>query len=56
MNVELLWIIMAGAVGNITDSLLGATLERSGIINNNWVNFINTFTGAVVCLLLAGIL
>jgi len=48
----LLWIIIAGTVGNLVDSLLGATLERQGYLNNNVVNFLNTLTGAIVCLLL----
>jgi uncharacterized protein (TIGR00297 family) len=46
------WIIIAGATGNLVDSLLGAVLERRGIIGNNAVNFLNTCTGASVCLLL----
>ncbi|GAB3926797.1 DUF92 domain-containing protein [Mucilaginibacter myungsuensis] len=51
-SVNLLWIIAAGFVGNVTDSALGATMERNGLIGNNVVNFLNTATGAVV----AGIL
>lgn len=35
-------IVVAGTVGNITDSVLGATLEANGSLNNNQVNFINT--------------
>ena len=47
-----LWIVMAGTIGNLMDSFLGATLERRGYLNNNAVNFLNTLTGAAVCLLL----
>ncbi|OOQ61763.1 hypothetical protein BC343_01445 [Mucilaginibacter pedocola] len=35
-------IIIAGTAGNLFDSVLGATLERKGIIQNNTVNFLNT--------------
>lgn len=44
-------IIIAGTFGNLTDSLLGASLERKEIINNNIVNFLNTAV-AVICALL----
>lgn len=47
------WIVIAGTIGNLADSVLGATLERRGYLNNNAVNFLNTLVGAVVCLLLA---
>lgn len=45
-------IVIAGIAGNLVDSLLGATLERRGIIGNNMVNLLNTLTGALVCLAL----
>jgi uncharacterized protein (TIGR00297 family) len=38
----LLVIVVAGTIGNLTDSFLGATLERKQYINNDWVNFMNT--------------
>lgn len=52
-NKTLLWIVIAGTIGNLTDSYLGATLERKGYLNNNAVNFLNTLVGAIICLLLA---
>ena len=50
-DYHFLWIIIAGAIGNFADSVLGATLERRGLIDNNMVNFLNTLIGALVCLL-----
>lgn len=49
---ESFWAVaIAGIVGNYVDSLLGATLEYKGILNNNQVNFLATLTGALVALL-----
>jgi uncharacterized protein (TIGR00297 family) len=51
-NIEFLWIILAGIIGNLVDSILGATAERRRLIGNNVVNFLNTATGAAICLLI----
>ncbi len=45
-------IIIAGTMGNLADSVLGATLERKGYLGNNAVNFLNTVIAAVVALIL----
>jgi uncharacterized membrane protein len=45
-------ITLAGTIGNIADSLLGATFERKHWIGNNAVNFINTAIAALSVLLL----
>ena len=55
-SLEFFWIVIAGTVGNLADSLLGATLERRGVLNNNMVNFLNTLVGAVVGMGLACLL
>lgn len=51
-GVYILWIVIAGTVGNLTDSVLGATMERRGLIPNDLVNFFNTLVGAVIMFLL----
>jgi uncharacterized protein (TIGR00297 family) len=56
-NLALFWIGSAGAVfGLLFDSLLGATLERRGWINNDAVNFLSTVSAAAFALLLLAIL
>ncbi|MBO0356642.1 DUF92 domain-containing protein [Hymenobacter sp. BT186] len=40
------WLLVAGTAGNLVDSLLGATLERRGLLSNNTVNLLNTLAGA----------
>lgn len=50
---DVFWVIViAGTVGNITDSILGATLERKGIMKNNAVNLLNTIVAALTAFLL----
>ncbi len=45
-------IVLAGTIGNISDSILGATLEREQWIGNNMVNFLNTSFAALSAMLL----
>ena len=45
-------IVAAGTFGNLTDSVLGATLERKRFLNNNQVNFLNTLGAGIFSLLL----
>jgi uncharacterized membrane protein len=40
----------AGVFGLFFDSLLGATLERRGLINNDAVNFLSTASAAAFAL------
>jgi len=51
-NMNFYFIVIAGTVGNLTDSILGAVLERKGIIGNDMVNFLNTLTAALVVLVM----
>jgi uncharacterized protein (TIGR00297 family) len=46
-NNGFLIIIIAGTVGNLSDSVLGALLERKHYLNNDAVNFLNTLIAAL---------
>lgn len=41
-------IFVAGFAGNLSDSLLGATLQHKGFLNNHTVNFFNTLLAAFI--------
>ena len=51
-GVNVLLIVIAGTIGNLSDSLLGATLERKHYISNDAVNFLNTLIAAITAWLL----
>lgn len=51
-NINFFKVIIAGTVGNLGDSLIGATLERKGFVGNNAVNLMNTLVAAAVVLVL----
>ena len=42
--------ILAGVIGMIADSYLGALLERRKLLNNDWVNLLGTLTAAAVAI------
>jgi uncharacterized protein (TIGR00297 family) len=44
---------LAGFLGTVVDSLLGATLERRTLLGNNSVNFLSTLSAALIAALLA---
>ena len=46
-NMQVLFIVFAGTIGNLSDSVLGALLERKHVINNDLVNFLNTLIAAL---------
>jgi uncharacterized protein (TIGR00297 family) len=50
-SINFIWIVIAGTIGNVVDSLLGAMFERKGLLNNDLVNFFNTLAAVLVCLL-----
>lgn len=52
-SMHFFWILLGGTIGNLADSLLGATLERRRYLGNDAVNFLNTVTGALAALALA---
>lgn len=41
-------IVIAGTIGNLFDSILGASLERKQYLNNDAVNFLNTAIAALI--------
>jgi uncharacterized protein (TIGR00297 family) len=45
-------IVVAGTIGNLFDSFLGAAMERKGLIKNDAVNFLNTLIAALVAWLM----
>ena len=45
-------IIIAGTIGNLSDSVLGASLERKQYLNNDAVNFLNTAIAAIAASIL----
>lgn len=51
-GAAILFITLAGILGNLADSLLGASLERKHYIGNDGVNFLNTLFGALAALAL----
>ncbi|MDB5022822.1 MAG: hypothetical protein JWP78_577 [Mucilaginibacter sp.] len=46
-----LFILIAGTAGNLADSVLGALLERGHYLNNDMVNFLNTFIAVLTAAL-----
>lgn len=46
-------IVVAATVGAFVESVLGATLEARGVVNNDLLNFLNTAVAAVVAVELA---
>jgi uncharacterized protein (TIGR00297 family) len=56
-NLAVFWVSCAGAVfGLFFDSLLGATLERRGWLNNDGVNFLSTASAAGFALMFLAVL
>jgi uncharacterized protein (TIGR00297 family) len=47
-DIRILFIIIAGTIGNLFDSVLGALLERKHYLNNDAVNFLNTLIAALI--------
>jgi uncharacterized protein (TIGR00297 family) len=52
----LLPVVFGATIGSLFESLLGATLEGPGILNNDMLNFLNTAIAAGVAIVLAGLM
>ncbi|WP_442587868.1 DUF92 domain-containing protein [Pedobacter sp. AW31-3R] len=50
-----LFLLISGAVGNYSDSVIGATLERKKLLGNDAVNFLSTLIAVGCCLLVSSI-
>lgn len=49
---DVFYIMAAGVLGNLADSVLGASLQRRGWLNNDAVNACNTAIGSIIALAL----
>jgi uncharacterized membrane protein len=47
-------VVIAATAGSLVESVLGATLEAPGILNNDSLNFINTGVAALSAVALTG--
>lgn len=52
-DINFFVILTAGTIGNLTDSLLGATAERRHLIGNDLVNLLNTLSAAMAAFLIS---
>jgi uncharacterized protein (TIGR00297 family) len=50
LEVCILTASVGGIVGFVTDSILGATIQRKGLINNSHVNLISTLVGGLIAI------
>jgi len=46
-SLNVLWVFIGGIGGNLLDSILGASIQRKGLVNNHEVNIFNTLFGGV---------
>jgi uncharacterized protein (TIGR00297 family) len=49
-------LVLAGTAGNLADSVMGAALERKGMLKNDTVNFLNTLIATLIAIMLQAVL
>jgi uncharacterized protein (TIGR00297 family) len=55
-HVTILALVVGATIGSLAESVLGATLESSGVLNNDVLNFLNTGISAAVALFVDGLM
>jgi len=55
-STALLIIVVCGLLGTIIDSIIGATLQRKGYLDNNQTNFLATLVVGIIAILLVYVL
>jgi uncharacterized protein (TIGR00297 family) len=46
------YVFIVGIIGNLIDSLIGATIERKGFISNNLTNFLSSLLSCIIGILI----
>lgn len=54
-QLTLFWVIVAGTLGNLSDSYMGATLQQRNYLSNNGVNLFNTLLAVLAAALLGSL-
>jgi uncharacterized protein (TIGR00297 family) len=49
--ISFIVIVLCGLIGNVADSILGASLQKRGIINNDTVNLLSGFIASGACVI-----
>jgi uncharacterized membrane protein len=55
-HATILAVVVGATIGSLAESVLGATLEASSVLNNDVLNFLNTSIAAAAALLVDGLM